>query len=80
MVKLPRREFTLLQVLLENAGKVVKRERVSQALYGWKYDIDSNAIEVHIHNLRKKLQCKNILTIRGIGYTLKIASQSMKNK
>jgi len=70
MVGLSRREFVLLQMLLENAGKVVSREQATQSLYGWGYDIDSNALEVHIHNLRKKLKCKSINTIRGVGYIL----------
>lgn len=70
MVELSRREFVLLQMLLENAGKVLSREQATQSLYGWGYDIDSNALEVHIHNLRKKLKCKNINTIRGVGYML----------
>lgn len=70
MVELSRREFVLLQMLLENAGKVLSREQATQSLYGWGYDIDSNALEVHIHNLRKKLKCKNITTIRGVGYML----------
>jgi len=71
MVELSRREFVLLQLLLENAGKVLSREQATQSLYGWGYDIDSNALEVHIHNLRRKLKCKNIRTIRGIGYMFK---------
>ncbi|HBC71698.1 MAG TPA: DNA-binding response regulator [Coxiellaceae bacterium] len=70
MVELSRREFVLLQMLLENSGKVLSREQATQSLYGWGYDIDSNALEVHIHNLRKKLKCKNITTIRGVGYML----------
>jgi two-component system response regulator QseB len=71
MVELSRREFTLLQILLENAGKVVRREQATQSMYGWGYDIDSNALEVHVHNLRKKLELNNLATIRGIGYMLK---------
>jgi len=70
MVDLSRREFVLLQMLLENVGKVVSREQATQSLYGWGYDIDSNALEVHVHNLRKKLKCKNIKTMRGVGYIL----------
>jgi len=70
MIELSRREFVLLQMLLENAGKVLSREQATQSLYGWGYDIDSNALEVHIHNLRKKLKCKSITTIRGVGYML----------
>lgn len=68
MVELSRREFVLLQMLLENVGKIVTREQATQNLYGWGYDIDSNALEVHVHNLRKKLKCKTIKTVRGVGY------------
>ena len=71
MVELSRREFALLQILLENVGKVVSRDQATQSLYGWGYDIDSNALEVHVHNLRKKLNSKNIKTVRGVGYMLK---------
>lgn len=63
-----RREFALLQKLLENVGRVVSREVLTQCLYGWDEDIDSNTLEVHIHNLRKKLATTYIKTIRGVGY------------
>lgn len=65
---LPPREFMLLELLLENAGKAMSRERLEQSLYGWGKDIDSNTVEVHIHHLRKKLGSNIIRTIRGIGY------------
>ncbi len=67
-IELSRREFVLLQLLLENAGKVITRQQATQSLYGWGYDIDSNALEVHIHNLRKKFGKDKIRTIRGVGY------------
>lgn len=70
LVPLPRREFALLQKLLENAGQVVTRESLLQCLYGWEEDIDSNTLEVHIHNLRKKIGIGLIHTIRGIGYKI----------
>ena len=63
-----RREFALLQKLLENAGRVISREQLNQTLYGWGENIDSNALEVHIHNLRKRFGTKLIRTIRGVGY------------
>lgn len=53
MVNVPRREFALLQKLLENSGQVLSREQLMQSIYGWDEDVDSNALEVHIHNLRK---------------------------
>jgi two-component system response regulator QseB len=64
-----RREFALLQKLVENAGRVLSREHLTQTLYGWGEEIDSNALEVHIHNLRKKLGDDLLIrTIRGVGY------------
>lgn len=68
LISIPRREFALLQKLLENAGQVLSREQLTQSLYGWEEDVDSNALEVHIHNLRKKLGGTFIRTIRGVGY------------
>lgn len=65
---LSRREFVLLQKLLENTGRVLSREQLNQALYSWDDEIDSNALEVHIHNLRKKLGFPILRTIRGVGY------------
>ena len=70
IVVLLRREFVLLQKLLENKGQIVKREQLMQTLYGWDALIDSNALEVHIHQLRKKLCTGCIRTIRGVGYMI----------
>lgn len=70
-VNIPRREFTLLRKLIENQGKVISRDQLSQTLYGWEDNIDSNALEVHIHNLRKRFGQDTIKTIRGIGYMAK---------
>ena len=67
-ISLSRREFALLQKLLENTGRVLAREHLTQTLYGWDEDVDSNALEVHIHNLRKKFGTDFIKTIRGVGY------------
>ena len=67
-VLISRREFALLQKLLENPGRVISREQLNQTLYGWGENIDSNALEVHIHNLRKRFGNKLIRTIRGVGY------------
>ncbi len=69
-VNFPRREFALLQKLLENEGTVLSREQLMQSLYGWDEDVDSNTLEVHIHNLRKKLDANYIRTIRGVGYMI----------
>lgn len=67
-VALPPREFAVLQMLLENAGRVLSRERLEQALYGWDMEVDSNTVEVYIHHLRKKFGNKLIRTVRGVGY------------
>ena len=69
-VVLSTREFDLLHVLLLNAGRVLSREQLEQKLYSWAYEVDSNAIEVHIHHLRRKLHPELIQTVRGIGYTV----------
>jgi two-component system response regulator QseB len=68
LVNVPRREFALLQKLLENSGQAISRDQLMQSIYGWEEDVDSNVLEVHIHNLRKKLNANFIRTIRGIGY------------
>lgn len=70
MINISRREFALLQKLLENTGRVINREQLTQTLYGWGDDVDSNALEVHIHNIRRKFGSDFIKTIRGIGYML----------
>lgn len=67
-VSLSRRELNLLEVLLQNQGKVMSRFLLEQTLYSWDDDIESNALEVHIHNLRKKIAKKLIKTVRGVGY------------
>lgn len=69
-LELSRRELSLLHVLIENAGKVVTRSRLENSLYSWNEEIDSNALEVHIHRLRKKLGPRFIKTIRGVGYIM----------
>jgi two-component system response regulator QseB len=67
---LPRREFALLQKLLENSGHVLSREYLAQILYGWGEEVDSNTVEVFVHNLRKRFGTDFIHTIRGIGYMI----------
>jgi two-component system response regulator QseB len=62
------KEFTLLHALLENSGKVLSRDRLGQILYGWGEEVESNAVEVHVHNLRKKLGFDLVRTVRGVGY------------
>jgi two-component system OmpR family response regulator/two-component system response regulator QseB len=72
-VELSAREFALLQALALNAGRVLSRAQLEQALYGWGEEVGSNAIEVHIHHLRRKLSADLIRTVRGVGYTLAAA-------
>ncbi|MDR3367606.1 response regulator transcription factor [Rhodoferax sp.] len=69
-VALSMREFDLLHVLMLNAQRVMSREQLEQQLYSWGYEVESNAVEVHIHHLRKKLQPDLIQTLRGVGYML----------
>ena len=69
-IELSSREFSLLQMLLENAGRVLTRTQLEQSVYGWRDEPDSNALEVHIHHLRKKLGSELIRTLRGVGYTI----------
>ncbi len=66
----PRREYMLLKTLMESAGKVLTREALEARLYSWGEEVSSNALEVHIHHLRKKLPDGLIKTVRGIGYTV----------
>lgn len=69
-VTLSAREFDLLHALILNAGRVMSREQLEQHLYSWGQEVESNAIEVHIHNLRRKLGGALIHTVRGVGYVL----------
>ncbi len=69
-VNLSNREFSVLQLLLENTGRVISRAQIEEALYGWGDEVESNAVEVHIHHLRKKLKINPIRTIRGVGYII----------
>jgi two-component system OmpR family response regulator/two-component system response regulator QseB len=70
-VALSTREFDLLFALMLNADRVLAREQLEQHLYSWGQEVDSNAIEVHIHNLRRKLGAALIQTVRGVGYVLR---------
>jgi two-component system OmpR family response regulator/two-component system response regulator QseB len=69
-VDLQAREFNLLQELMTNAGRVLSREQLERRLYPWGEEVDSNAIEVHVHHLRRKLAPALIRTVRGVGYTM----------
>jgi len=67
-LELRRREYDILEALVENAGRVMSRGKLEQRLYGWRSEVESNAVEVHIHHLRRKLSPEFIRTIRGVGY------------
>lgn len=67
-ISLSRREFTVLQALMEQPGRLLSRAQLEERLYGWQEEVESNAVEVHIHNLRAKLGRKVIETVRGEGY------------
>jgi two-component system, OmpR family, response regulator QseB len=69
-ISLSAKEFALLEALIDRAGAVLSRAQLEQRLYGWDEEVESNAVEVHIHNLRKKLGGDWIRNVRGIGYTL----------
>lgn len=69
-VALSTREFDLLHALMLNAGRVLSREQLEQHLYGWGQEVDSNAVEYHVHHLRRKLGPAAIQTVRGVGYLM----------
>ena len=69
-VELSAREFALLTALMERPGAALSKAQLEERLYPWGDEVESNAIEVHIHNLRKKLGADAIRTLRGVGYAL----------
>ena len=69
-VTLSAREYALLAALLERPGAILSRAQLEQRLYGWGEEVESNAVEVHIHHLRRKLGTDVIRNVRGLGYTL----------
>lgn len=69
-VSLSPREFDLLQALMLSVGRVLTRDQLEQHLYSWGKEVESNAVEVHIHHIRRKLGSDIIRTIRGVGYVM----------
>ena len=61
-------EFELLKYLVAHPGRVLTREQLEQQIYKWGSEVSSNAVEVHVHNLRRKLGPSVIETVRGVGY------------
>jgi DNA-binding response OmpR family regulator len=68
--KISRREFAILRALADRPGQVFSREQLEEKLYSWGDEVSSNTVDVHVHNLRKKLGHKLIKTIRGVGFIL----------
>ena len=79
LVDLLPREFAVLQELQLNAGRVLTRSQLESRLYEWDHGLESNAIEVHVHHLRRKLRADVITTIRGVGYLIPRPGQSNRN-
>ncbi len=69
-LELSAREFSVLEVLLQKPGAVLSRDAIQDAVYGWSNELCSNAIEVHLHNLRRKIGAARILNVRGVGYRI----------
>jgi len=70
LVDVSIREFALLAALLERPGTALSKSQLEERLYGWGEEVESNTVEVHVHNLRKKLGAEAIRTIRGVGYVI----------
>ncbi|HDS1221567.1 DNA-binding response regulator [Stenotrophomonas maltophilia] len=73
---LTRREFALLRLLMEQNGRPMARDTIQKHLYGWDEDVASNAVDVHVHQLRRKVHASIVRTVRGIGYALGSASET----
>jgi len=69
-VHLSGREYALLEALLRRPGTVLSRPQLEASIYGWGEEVDSNAVEVHIHALRRKLGAQWIENVRGVGYRI----------
>jgi len=69
-VTLQRREYMLLEKLLQSAGQVLSRAQLEESLYGWDGGTESNTLDVHIHHLRRKLYPEVVKTVRGVGYRI----------
>jgi DNA-binding response OmpR family regulator len=72
-VFLSRREFAVLSALMERSGTIRSKGEIEDRLYGWQEEVDSNTVEVHIHNLRGKIGRERIETVRGLGYRMRPA-------
>ncbi|MBA1154609.1 response regulator [Microvirga mediterraneensis] len=70
-IGLSRREFSILETLMRHPGTVLSKDQLADRLYGWDEDVESNAVEVHVHHLRVKIGRDAIETVRGLGYRLR---------
>lgn len=70
-LRFSRREFAVLSALMEQPGRIFARSELEDRLYGWQEEVESNAVEVHVHHLRAKLGSTFIETVRGVGYRLR---------
>jgi DNA-binding response OmpR family regulator len=73
-VPLSRREFAVLSLLMERPGIIRSKSEIEERLYGWHEEVESNAVEVHVHNLRAKIGRAAIETVRGLGYRMRSGS------
>ena len=69
-IVLTAKELALLEALMRRPGAVLSRERLEESMYGWGDEVGSNAVEVHLHNLRRKLGVNVIRNVRGVGYRI----------
>lgn len=67
--RLPLKAFAIMRTLLENPGVIYAKSQLEESIYGWHEEIESNVVEVHIHNIRKKFGSQIIMNVRGVGYT-----------
>jgi len=67
-LSLTAKEFAILEALMRRPGAVLSRDQLEDSIYGWGEEIGSNAVEVHLHNLRRKLGSDIIRNVRGVGY------------
>lgn len=67
--RLSVKAFNIMQILLENPGVIFSRSQLEEKIYGWDEEVESNALEVHIHNIRRKFGTDIIVNVRGVGYT-----------
>jgi len=73
-VSLSRREFAVLAALMDRPGTIRSKDKLEERLYGWQEEIESNTVEVHVHNLRAKLGRQVIETVRGLGYRMRVGA------